>query len=222
MVVIGVCVWIVSHLVTATVIGGISDMISDNKRTKYDYCTDVQIIKPVNYSPSTILEDPEYDPLIHARHDYNSKDYYIRRLSTDEQAVQTNQNAIYEIMQDCQLSCMYKGQTEYITCPAGRVFDGDTLMRVLNTENDGIGWVFHDWMYFSHSFDMRADGTQTVIPPDDRWVADELMYEIIRIDGYSSYAGFTRRFDVFISRMMNTVWNCITKDETKSNFYVPI
>ena len=203
---------ILSTMYTATVIGGI---VWD----KHDYCTDIHMIKPDKYSPSTILEDPEYDPLIHDRDSYNAKDYYIRRLSPREKAVQKNPNAIYEIMQDCQLSCMYKGKTEYITCPAGRVFDGDTLMRLLNIENDGIGWVFHDWLYFSHSFDRCADGTQTLIP---RWVADELMYDIIHIDGYSNYARFTKHYDIFISSILNTAWNFITKRVAHYNVYVHV
>jgi hypothetical protein len=205
---------------TMAVVGGISDTMNENKRTTHDYCTNITIIKPAKYGPSTVLEDPEYDHRIHDRCSFNATDYYLRRLSLSEQVVQSRRNVIYEIMQDIQLSCIYNGKTEYITCPAGRVFDGDSLKRMLNIENDGIGWVFHDWLYFSHAFDMSENGTQTSIPHENRWIADELMYEIVRLDGYSSYAGFTKRFDLFVGPMLDTSWNFITENQTHSNVYI--
>ena len=47
-----------------------------------------------------------------------------------------------------------------MTCSAGSVFTGDTLKSILNIENDGVAWVFHDWLYNEHAFDVRPDGTQ--------------------------------------------------------------
>jgi hypothetical protein len=114
---------------------------------------------------------------------------------------------LYEIMKTMRLSCVYKGKTELVTCPAGSVFNGDSLKYILNIENDGIAWVFHDWLYTSHAFDIREDGTQTTIPHENRWVVDELMYTIIEIDGYVCYARSAKALDTIIDRILHNAWN---------------
>jgi hypothetical protein len=98
-------------------------VVIESCRKKGDYCTDITILKPTNYGPRTVLEDPHYNHQIHSRMAFNAKCYYLRRLSPAEMLVQEWPGMLYEIMQDIQLSCVYHGRTEFVTCPAGCVFN---------------------------------------------------------------------------------------------------
>ena len=187
-----------------------------------DNCTDITILKPINYGPMTVIEDPDYDHRVHSRMSFNANDYYLRRLSTAETLVQVRPRMMYEVMKDVQLSCVYDGRTELVTCPAGCVLDGDSLKKMFNIENDGIAWVFHDWLYYSHAFDVRADGTQTKIPRHRRWVPDELMYNVIKMDGYTTYSWFTQRFDSLASSVLNDSWDYSPKNVDKTNLYIAL
>jgi hypothetical protein len=199
---------ILSFLAAVVSTAVVYDTFHDNHRNDTDYCTDLTILKPENYGKRYVqLEDPNYNPYIHSRHEFNNTDYYLRRLCPDEILNQTRPDMVYEIMQDMQMSCRYNGKTEYITCPAGFVFNGDTLKQILSIENDGIAWVFHDWLYTSHAFDVRADQTQTQIPRDRRWVVDEVMYEMLKTDGYVRYAWMARRFDAVVDRILYKAWD---------------
>jgi hypothetical protein len=201
-------------LVTTVATMIVIDIVLDSRRDVDDYCTEITILKPANYGPGFILEDPHYNPRIHKRQDFNQKGYYLRRLCPDEIAIQQKPNMLYEVMQEMQLSCRYQGKMEYITCPTGCVFNGDTLKQMLNIENDGVAWVFHDWLYTSHAFDVRIDGTQTIIPRDHRWVTDELMYTIIRTDGYVGYARMLQQLDAYANSILYNAWDHV---DTHSN-----
>lgn len=126
-------------------------------------CTDIKMLKPTNYGPSTVIEDPDYDHRIHSRANFNATDYYIRRLSQSESLTQGCLGLMYETMQDIQLSCLYDGCTELVTCPAGVNLNNDSSKKIFRIENSGLAWIFHDWLYYSHTFDVRDDGTQTRI-----------------------------------------------------------
>jgi hypothetical protein len=159
-----------------------------------------------------VLEDPDYDPLINTRQDFDSNTYYLRRLSPAEITAQHYPRMVYEVMQDLQLSCMYRGKTELITCPKGYVFNGDSLKQVLSIENDGIAWVFHDWMYTTHAFDVRDDGTQTLLSRERRWVVDEMMYTMIESDGYVAYAWIAKKMDTLISGSLDAAWDTASQN----------
>jgi S1-C subfamily serine protease len=191
---------------TVAAIGVVVDIVVDQIRDDSEYCTDIHILQPENYEPGFILEDPMYDENIHDRDVFNANVYYLRRLSKQEIAIQHSPGMLYEIMKDLQMSCMYRGNKEIVTCPAGRVFNGDSLKYILNIENDGVAWVFHDWLYNKHSFDVRVDGTQTTIDRDHRWVIDELMYSIIEIDGYVLYARIAKTLDTIIDGILYNAW----------------
>ena len=197
---------LVATVITTVATGVILDVIVDQFRDASEYCVDVRILQPENYCPGFLLEDPAYNEKIHDREVFNTKDYYLRRLSKREISLQNSPGMLYEIMQDMRLSCMYHGKTEIVTCPAGSVFNGDTLKYILNIENDGVAWVFHDWLYNEHAFDVRPDGTQTTIPSENRWVIDELMYSIIKLDGYLLYARIAKTFDTIIDGILNNAW----------------
>lgn len=184
-------------------------VVSDHLRPQAasEYCSDIKILKPSQYVPGYTLEDPSYDPLLHDRGMFDATTYYLRRLSVSEISAQRFPGMIYEVMQDLQLSCLIRGRREVVTVEAGHVFNGDSLKLRLNLENDGIAWVFHDWLYNVQAFDVRVDGTQTVIQRQDRWVADELMYELIKLDGYVGYSRLTRTLDLFIGAILNTAWD---------------
>ena len=192
--------------ITLMAAGVVMDVIVDQFRDGSEYCTDICILKPENYGPELVLEDPDYNEKIHDRDVFNTEKYYLRRLSRTEISAQRSPGMLYEIMQDMRLSCMYKGKTEIVTCPAGCVFNGDSLKYILNIENDGVAWIFHDWIYQTHSFDVREDGTQTLIPREKRWIVDELMFSVIELDGYVLYARIAKTLDSIIDGILYNAW----------------
>lgn len=199
----------VAAVYTAVASTALTGVVADHlhKQPASEYCTDIRILKPPQYGPGFTLEDPNYDPRLHDREMFDAQTYYLRRLSVSEISAQWFPGMIYEVMQEMQLSCMLRGRREVVTVKAGHVFNGDSLKLLLNLENDGIAWVFHDWLYTTQAFDVGENGTQTVIPREDRWVTDELMYEIIKLDGYVGYSRLVRTFDFFVGDALNNAWD---------------
>jgi hypothetical protein len=170
-------------------------------------CTDIIILKPTHYGPMTILEDPDYDPCVHSRTDFNAKDYYVRRLNPSEMLAQGCLGMLYEIMQDIQLSCVYNGRTETVTCPASCILNDDSLKTIFKIENCGLAWIFHDWLYYSHAFDVRADGGHTQIAYQG--IVHGLIDTIIKM---GEYTPFVRRLDTFAVEQLNAKWNYFLLD----------
>ena len=167
-----------------------------------DDCTDITILKPIHYGPMTVIEDPDYDYRVHSRTDFNVNDYYIRRLSMHETLARGSLGRMYETMQDIQLSCLYNGRTEMVTCPAGSILDDDSFQKIFKIEHGGLAWIFHDWLYYCHAFDVRADGIQTHIVR--RGTVDDLIHTIItKVD----YIWSAHRLDLLAVAQLNAKWN---------------
>lgn len=112
------------------------------------------------------------------------------------------------------VTCVYNGNTETITVPVDRVFDGDSLKCLFSIQDDGIAWAIHDWLYNTHAFDTKSDGTTTRI--DRRWPADELMYALLILEGYTVYGRCLQYLDGCIIRRLDRAW-----DQISDNNFVP-
>jgi len=69
---------------------------------------------------------------------------------------------------------------------------------------NGIAWAVHDWMYYTHAFDTKPDGTTTKI--ENRWSVDELMYILLTIEGSPRYAYFLQTFDSLVRWVLDHYW----------------
>jgi len=110
----------------------------------------------------------------------------------------------YRTLKNIVVECIYNGSLETITVPVDRVFDGDTLKSWLYMASEGIAWVVHDWMYYTHAFDTKPDGTTTKI--ENRWSVDELMYILLTIEGSPRYAYFLQTFDSLVRWVLDHYW----------------
>jgi hypothetical protein len=136
-----------------------------------------------------------------------------RRLNPREQRVQHRRGMLYCIEEPIRVSFMYDGRREVVTVPAGRVFDGDSLKRLMGFGSSGIAWVVHDWLYRvpNHVLDSG-------IEIRDHRHADEIMYELLGHEGviHMVYASILRLFDDTISSTLNRAWH----QDTGSNVFV--
>ena len=119
----------------------------------------------------------------------------------------------YRIRAPIVVTCLYNGIPETITVPVDRVFDGDSLKRRCHLNDDGIAWAVHDWLYKTHAFDVKTDDTQTMI--DNRWSADEIMYSLLKLEGYKFYGNFLQSADVLTAITLDRAWVA-----TNENHYV--
>lgn len=128
-------------------------------------------------------------------------------LTDQEIRRQKTKGMKYRISRPIVVTCLYKGKPESVTVPVDRVFDGDSLKRMLCLEDDGIAWAVHDWLYNTHAFDPKQDGTTTAI--DTRWPVDELMYALLAIEGYKLYGKSLQLADTLAAMTLDRAWHAV-------------
>jgi hypothetical protein len=135
-----------------------------------------------------------------------NKGEYVH-LTEREILQQKTKGMKYRIKRPIVVTCVYNGKPESVTVPVDRVFDGDSLKRKLRLEDDGIAWAVHDWLYNTHAFDTKGDGTTTVI--DKRWPVDELMYNLLVLDGYNFYSKLLQMADGLAAITLDRAWHAV-------------
>ena len=131
-------------------------------------------------------------------------------LTKTEIAKQHSKNMRRVIRKPIVVTCMYNGNMETITVPMNRVFDGDSLKKLFCIKDDGIAWAIHDWLYHTHAFDKRSDGTTTQI--NLRWPVDELMYSLLILEGYKVYGKCLQSLDVCMIGVLDRAWDATNKN----------
>lgn len=136
------------------------------------------------------------------------------RLTPQEITRQIGTHMKYRISKPIVVHCVYNSKQETVTVPVDRVFDGDSFKRMLYLQDDGLAWAVHDWLYHSHAFDTKPDGTTTTI---DRSVVDEIMYSLLVLDGSVVYAKLLQLGDGFVAAILDQAW-----DKQTDNVFIPI
>jgi len=137
-----------------------------------------------------------------------------RPLTETEISHQNGRRMRHIIREPIVVTCVYNGKPETITVPVDRVFDGDSLKNLFCINDDGIAWAIHDWLYNTHAFDTKSNGTTTVI--DMRWPVDELMYSLLIIEGYTIYGRCLQSLDMCVVGELDKAWEMIN-----DNTFVP-
>lgn len=89
-----------------------------------------------------------------------------------------------------------------VSVPEGFLSDGDS-----GGPDRGLSWLFHDYVYATHSFARSQDGSSALIDCS-RCEADELMSEILKIETISTLKWYTRLYErgFTIVSKMNVLW----------------
>jgi hypothetical protein len=168
------------------------------------------VTKYVSFQLSTfafcVPEEPRNPSLMpHSIHIQSQGQY--DKLTKLEIAYQHSKRMRNIIREPIVVTCMYNGSIETITIPANRVFDGDSLKYILCLEDDGIAWAVHDWLYNTHAFDTKLDGTTTLL--EHRWPVDELMYALLIAEGNALYGRFLQTADICVIAQLDRAWDRI-------------
>jgi hypothetical protein len=129
------------------------------------------------------------------------------QLTNQEIKQQKTKGMKYRISRPIVITCLYNGKPESVTVPVDRVFDGDSLKRMLCLADDGIAWAVHDWLYNTHAFDTKHDGTTTAI--DTRWPVDELMYALLLLEDYKWYGKSLQLADTLAAMTLDRAWHAV-------------
>ena len=130
---------------------------------------------------------------------------YYTPLTPSERAHHATQGRRYRTRHPVVVTCVYHGRRETVTVPAQRLFHGDAFKELLRLPSTGVAWLVQDWLYGTHAFARRADGTTTAIT--HRRTVDELTYRILALDHQTSYADMLRAGKPFFAHALDTYWN---------------